>query len=1405
MNNSLLFFNKEGYPYNFQYNKEDEKWEGKILFDENSNQTFKTQSIYVFENVEPIELSINADLINNEYFNDSGLTIQGETNFKIEEITNITKVNNSVNFYSKWIHGENFDKKFPVGTVISFSNIDAFSTYLSDFDENKYFTVLNVKKNAFLIITETNNNIFDINFISGKTSSLNMISIKDFNRNLSNVSFFQNLYTDKTFSIIDSQNNDRLVSVKQSGVTTSYINDIKISGNQNDIFKLKINLLTERPKIFRNDVYVTNDKILHVGRYAKYLTPTITYDSNGNQKLTKKEIIFEDNNGTPLFNGYNIVVDSLIDEKDLGVKNLKFKIYYKDSQNYTYNSKLKNYTQWNTIQFSGQTTDLKKGDIISLTSDSSTALNVGEYSINDVIYNSTSGVTILFTLGNIVDDINYYTINKKLQPHQITSVNVTNDLSAFNNILYSNSFCYETTTEISLFQDYLTETTTNGVTNSIAKNTITSFINKHKPILYQYGIDIYHTEKNNDDYLSVESLYSSSSLYFTVSGYTNGVKIIDDFSLGTNGETDCYNILTNEKLYNENTNRSDKLLYKNDINTEIVFDLNANIDKFGFRLTLNGIEYFINFITDTENTINAFIDKYKDIMLKNGFILSIGYISGKYSLKISSDIDIWDIDILVNELSSSEIISYDRNRYLFLSGNEIKTTYTNLFDIGLATGMILKISGSEYNTNNTEYNIISLTNNRIGLSYQGKFVNESSVDIYGKTREFLRKPRGDYNKDIYLRAYWDVPYDDYIDESIFFYDISGNQLKPFNNNNQYEYKGIKPLIDIETNNMVLLNKKPNDDITQVKNPKVQQTVFDELIFKLDQLDTNIYNWTPEPLEIFIGYNSEIEGVNTRTLKLEIIEKFENNENYLSYSGYTNSGVSLSFDNFMFEDDTIYYNSPVDFNFSTYGFEKDQIIRCYFKDQSKFNQRIFENNYKYKIKKITRNKIIIDTDYYYDVKNIDSGYTYSPGKFTYFTTTGTTFYFNIEVQPKEILHCPLYGQTESEDLRYKVNLNNLGIKSENDVYEILYESDIQDNGIDYTLFNRKRKQMLSSFGEIYNYIGSYKSLVNAIQYFGYNDLQLFEYYRNIDKSSYLYEKLHKILIPDIFDNSIEGWNEIDFISGKYQDQTTWKKTNLFNLSYRITDEDGNNVLIYSLEEVQYKLTKLKNWLRQNIIPISANLVDITGLSETKLTQYQDYDESNQTLKYVVERNSTVVNFNYTTTLNFDDNYLITVNFYTLSGATGTTIDNNNIPVSFSAKIKTFYLSGCTDGGNQLIPVQYFKLNKTDLKPFSFNLNKNTDPYIYIETTTYDNDGNGLGYVNNKIFYFDEPRNHWLVTHNFDLNKMKYWQADDFINNDYNRWVPNMSQQSTIVGSPIETIVNTTDNNKYFSKINNDNNG
>jgi hypothetical protein len=143
----------------------------------------------------------------------------------------------------------------------------------------------------------------------------------------------------------------------------------------------------------------------------------------------------------------------------------------------------------------------------------------------------------------------------------------------------------------------------------------------------------------------------------------------------------------------------------------------------------------------------------------------------------------------------------------------------------------------------------------------------------------------------------------------------------------------------------------------------------------------------------------------------------------------------------------------------------------------------------------------------------------------------------------------------------------------------------------------RKEMRDRMMEhlIYPYIGSYKAIINAINYFGYNDLELYEYYRNINQESPDFGKLFKVEIPDIFDNTVEGWNENDFIKHLFPN-SNYEDTNLFNLTFRITDGEGNNVLTYTLREIQIKLQGLKYWLQKNVIPITHKILDITGRAD-----------------------------------------------------------------------------------------------------------------------------------------------------------------------------------------------------------------
>jgi hypothetical protein len=187
-----------------------------------------------------------------------------------------------------------------------------------------------------------------------------------------------------------------------------------------------------------------------------------------------------------------------------------------------------------------------------------------------------------------------------------------------------------------------------------------------------------------------------------------------------------------------------------------------------------------------------------------------------------------------------------------------------------------------------------------------------------------------------------------------------------------------------------------------------------------------------------------------------------------------------------------------------------------------------------------------------------------------------------------------GQTDIEDVRFKTELNNNGkLIGPNEIF-IFKDYDIYEGGIDWTFLNMKRKELLMMRHLIYPYIGSYKSIINAINFFGYNDLQLNEYYRNVDVTSENFSKLFKVEIPDIFDNTVEGWTDNDFIKHTFPNER-FEETNLLNLTYFITDKEGNSKLNYSIDEVTIKLQGLKHWLKKNIIPLTHKILDITGRS------------------------------------------------------------------------------------------------------------------------------------------------------------------------------------------------------------------
>ena len=199
----------------------------------------------------------------------------------------------------------------------------------------------------------------------------------------------------------------------------------------------------------------------------------------------------------------------------------------------------------------------------------------------------------------------------------------------------------------------------------------------------------------------------------------------------------------------------------------------------------------------------------------------------------------------------------------------------------------------------------------------------------------------------------------------------------------------------------------------------------------------------------------------------------------------------------------------------------------------------------------------------------------------------------------IARIEFYGEVEAEDERLKILLGNLGASLEEEDFMLFKSHDISEMHPDYQLLNRKRRELLLELNNIKPFVGTYKAILNAIDFFGYDKITLKEYWINVDKDSKTFGKLHAIPVPN---SSVRGEMTRKRLKFKMP-SATQKKTSRFSLVYRLNEPNGtfdewdianvDEVFDYTPDEVLIKLYGLKNRLQRDFLPLEAKIVDITG--------------------------------------------------------------------------------------------------------------------------------------------------------------------------------------------------------------------
>lgn len=193
----------------------------------------------------------------------------------------------------------------------------------------------------------------------------------------------------------------------------------------------------------------------------------------------------------------------------------------------------------------------------------------------------------------------------------------------------------------------------------------------------------------------------------------------------------------------------------------------------------------------------------------------------------------------------------------------------------------------------------------------------------------------------------------------------------------------------------------------------------------------------------------------------------------------------------------------------------------------------------------------------------------------------------------------YEETVEEDERLKIWNSNLGYNITPEDEMIFYKSDIKEYKPDYILLNEKRKELMMEGSNIYPYIGSYKAIINAIKFFGYENLNIIEYWRNINPDDENFGKIYhssKYSLTNKETLTIGSRNIV--LPNK-----DYKKINSLALVYSINEPTGDvdelelpkvkEKFTYTIEEALIKLFALRKKLNKEFMPGTSRIIDIIG--------------------------------------------------------------------------------------------------------------------------------------------------------------------------------------------------------------------
>lgn len=249
----------------------------------------------------------------------------------------------------------------------------------------------------------------------------------------------------------------------------------------------------------------------------------------------------------------------------------------------------------------------------------------------------------------------------------------------------------------------------------------------------------------------------------------------------------------------------------------------------------------------------------------------------------------------------------------------------------------------------------------------------------------------------------------------------------------------------------------------------------------------------------------------------------------------------------------------------------------------------------------------------------------------------------------LLEIVVNAQSIGQDERFDTLLEDFGLYKPKSIPTLFKEADINEALPDWKLLNYKAKHLILEHNKIMPFIGTYKGLINAIKWLGYEDIQVKEWFKDVKEN-----KKVSLYVPY---EASERKKTIKYFTP--EERKNLKKLNQLSLVYCITRETGEyddwgtplteNCYEYNLDEILIKLFALKKWLEKNIIGVNTRIADLTG-EGVYFERFQNYIYGTQNLGTVAiyEQSLTPITINPNSELvSGDASILLTLKEYNIN--------------------------------------------------------------------------------------------------------------------------------------------------------------